>query len=729
MSNSRSALDMPSISRIALLPVLVVSALSGSAQAAQPATQTQPPSAAVTTQTNPPQISPNPLKINGGVSGIVTPGSIVTIPVTGDRSHSVYGYAVNDPQKRFTGHDDNPTGNGLKIKLPDQIDPGAYYFTLVDNKEIVIPGSIDVEPDKIRLVAVHPSTAFKGDASKFNFDIVGENFSRNPDNDDVTIEGQGSIVKHRATNQAACAAVADCLWVENERLMHIVGYSAEEYQGLVNIGIRVGNVTASDQKPLVLARRSGTVVFILAAGLSGLLFWIVKYIVGSGLANNMVGSRRLNLLQSFILDPQTNSYSLSKFQLLAFSATFIFGYLYVLLSRWLVQWQFTVPDVPSTIAGLLGISGGTTVASAGLTAARGSKGAGLQQPTGADLISTGGVVVAERFQFFVWTIVACGGFIALLVGQDPAKVSNFPDLPSGLLYIMGVSAAGYLGGKSARNPGPVLENAAAWKRVAETPWDTLIVQGQNLASNGRFFIDEKELGFPPDTDKAAATSLPDKLVKPTPQLGASDTNFCTRLDIIIADSSIDITHGDHTFRIVNPDGQFADITFGERPSITAVYGKDNPPSAADPNAKTLQATDQAVTVAIKGSGLVMSSHIDWKPPGAARFDSQSLAPGSPNDGTELWVSLVPGLRVDTTGIINVITPKGFVANASVKVVRGSDGPAPVSSPPQTQPPRPNQSAAPQPDLSGPLAAAGAPAPGPEGDVDPGAAAPAEGPHL
>lgn len=165
------------------------------------------------------------------------------------------------------------------------------------------------------------------------------------------------------------------------------------------------------------------------------------------------------MLQSFILDPETSSYSLSKFQLLMFSATFIFGYLYVLLARWLVQWVPALPDVPPQLSGLLGISAATTVASTGLTAVNGTKGAGLQYPTGADLITSGGVVVPERFQFFVWTVIACTGFVALLIGQNPATLNGFPALPDGLLYVMGVSAAGYLGGKAVRKPGPVSEGA------------------------------------------------------------------------------------------------------------------------------------------------------------------------------------------------------------------------------------------------------------------------------
>jgi len=397
--------------------------------------------------------------------------------------------------------------------------------------------------------------------------------------------------------------------------------------------------------------------------------------------------------------------------LLVFSGTFIFGFIYVLLSRCFVQWQFSLPDVPATIAGLLGISGGTTVASAGLTAARGAKGAGLQQPTGADLISTGGVVVPERFQFFVWTLVSCAGFISLLVSEDPAKVNNFPDLPSGLLYVMGVSAAGYLGGKAARKPGPVLENAGVRNKADGRPWPALTVQGQNLASSGRFFIDEKELGFASDEDRAKAQAqlpegvkLPDKFVQATPQLGASDTDFSTQLDIVVLDSSIDITQGDHIFRIVNRDGQFADLSFSmSQPSISSVYEKGRSPSQA--GAKILRATDQSVTVVIKGSGLAPGSEVKWRAPGAVAFTTQSPVPGAPGDGMELWVSLVPGTRVDTEGLINVVTPKGFVASASVQVVNDPDGPG------QSQTAQPQT------------------ATGDSSDVAPAAKAPAEGPHL
>ena len=635
--------------------------------------------------------------ISSGVSGIVAPGSVLTIHVTGENTHAVTIHSVSDPTQdaKFSPIAGDSTPDGLKIFLPPKMDTGPYYFRLTDKAKTVIPGSIDVEPDKIKLLSVFPATAYRGRTDRFDFDIAGENFSTNAENDDVTIEGQGSLVKSRGSQADKCANQKEaCLWVENERLMHVVGYRPAAHQGIVNVGIRVGNVVAADKQQLVLARFSGTFVFVLGAALTGLLFWLVSHVVSSGLANKKVGRKRLALLQTFILDPETNSYSLSKFQLFAFAATFIFAYLYVLLSRWLVQWQFSLPDVPNTIAGLLGISAGTTVASAGLTAARGAKGAGFQQPSGADLISTGGVVVPERFQFFVWTIVACGGFLALLIGQDPAKVNDFPELPAGLLYVMGVSAAGYLGGKAARKPGPVLELIAVRQGADDQTPPALIAQGQNLGSDGRFFVDDKELGIVSDADVKQFTKAPPKRVECTTQIGGgTDTNFCKGLQISVLNTSIDLTKGDHLFRIVNRDGQFADLSFAiPPPAIQSVYEQGNAPSDPNSTLKQLPESTTEIIAVVKGLGLRAGSHVSWKPQGADAFTDQKSSPADPPDDSMLIVTLIPG-TAGRGGTLNVTTPSGFTTNADVDVVPRSSGtqqtsptaPVPQSTTPPKEP--------------------------------------------
>ena len=183
---------------------------------------------------------------------------------------------------------------------------------------------------------------------------------------------------------------------------------------------------------------------------------------------------------------------------------------------------------------------------------------------------------------------------------------------------MGVSAAGYLAGKATRKAGPVLEYVGVKKPAGDITWWTLIAQGQNLASDARLFIDEKELGMATDAQKANHPKLSkeQQLVSATPQMGASDTSFSTELDIIILDPSIDLTKGDHTFRIVNRDGQFADISFAvDQPTITAVYESGNPPDKSNP--KVLRATDKSLSVTIEGTGLVTGSTVSWRAPGSS----------------------------------------------------------------------------------------------------------------
>jgi hypothetical protein len=712
--------------------------------------------------------------------GVVTPGTVLSVP--GEfTANAVIAVALQPSNSKSAARivQGQVLDGALKIRVPDDLAPGPYTATFGTNQ--VIRGGIDVQVAGVKLEAVNPTTSYRSPASTFEFDLIGENFSTDVCNDDVTVPGQGSIVAFRGESRADCGGVPDvaakakpctpgastrpttetpqgaCLWVDNGRLMHVIGYRAAPYQGPLMVNVRVGNVAALQAQPLVLARRSPAAIFVLSAGATALLFGIVSWTVSRGLKGNKVGSRRLRLTESFIFDPETNSYSLSKFQLLLFSITFLFGYMYVFLTTLLVQWKFTLPDVPQNIAGLLGLSGGTAIAAAGLTAARGSKGAGLQHPTGADLISNGGVVVGERFQFFVWTIVACAGFVMLLISQDPAKVTGFPQIPDGLLYVMGVSAAGYLGGKATRKPGPIIQSIAIDpkpKLEATTPatpntpaqpakpdapaFPMLIVQGQNLASDGRFFVDGKELPIVPDSQRAEGT--PKELLKVTPQEGAVDQKFCTDLKIIIACRDVDVTKGDHRFRIVNRDGQFADIAFSaQQPLIMAVFPQGTTPPT--PQTKKLPASTETGLVVVRGENLLRGSQVTWQAPGAT--DPANVTIVDQQGETELHISLVSGKA--GTGILAMTTPSGFVTNASVAVDEPStpvspSTPTPPAAPAAPTSPTPAPTQTPAPGGAGPSAPstadhmvspassadAGAPAPGQTPGGAGGAGAPSSG---
>jgi hypothetical protein len=157
-----------------------------------------------------------------------------------------------------------------------------------------------------------------------------------------------------------------------------------------------------------------------------------------------------------LLDKETDTYSLSKVQFYVWTGVAIFGYAYLVLSRFYVQHWFELPPIPSGLPGIVGIAGGTAVGAQVVTQVNGPKGAGKLRPTLADLVTTGDVVAAERVQHLVWTLIGAGGFFLAVALLDPRTLYELPNVPASILAISGISAFGYLGGKLARDGGPVI---------------------------------------------------------------------------------------------------------------------------------------------------------------------------------------------------------------------------------------------------------------------------------
>jgi hypothetical protein len=251
----------------------------------------------------------------------------------------------------------------------------------------------------------------------------------------------------------------------------------------------------------------------------------------------------------------------------------------------------------------------------------------------ADFISNGGMVAADRFQFFVWTLIAVFGFIALILMQDPATVKSFPTFPSGLLYVMGVSAAGYLGGKAARNPGPVLKEV----RVARAKGDKLRVTlvGTNLHKKAKFRIDGAE-----QTPVGAANG--------SSQEGAPQ-DYCSDLTFVLLRAAGYAT-GDHTFEIVNADGLGAQACF-----------TGSPMRIAQPVACKTSDKQGVLTLTIKNyrDGSVAR----WLAPGAKAEDLPKPI-FTPPDKVE--VSLIPGSQKGL-GSLTFITAGGNTETTPVEV--------------------------------------------------------------
>lgn len=575
------------------------------------------------------------------------------------------GAAASPSDPQVTG---TVSGTTVNLALPEKLAPGRYFVTLTEkttagvmvHDNVAVPGEIRIPNTPVTLDSTRPTTAYPNPVnSLFDFDVIGENFSvANPKDNSVYIAGKGPIIHSYAASEGACRRMpADqlpCLWITQPQVLHVVGYKPDRYQGPMSLTVTVGSATSQPTK-LVLSRKSETFVIfstvLIFLGLSS----IVYRLVSGGMRQNIIAGKLYSPFQAFFLDRESNSYSLSKFQFLLFSATFVFGYLYVFLCQWLVQWQFLLPDVPSNFSGVLAISAGTVIASAGATSTRGSKGGGPVYPSMADFVSQGGQVIPERFQLFVWSLVACGGFIALLVSQNPATVNGFPTFPDGLLYVMGVSSAGYLGGKVTRKPGPVIHNIAL---DAAGGGQTIIVQGENMSRDGNFLIDGKQLPIVPNP--------PQQLVQAKDQDGAPDKSFATELRITIVDGvGIDVRTGDHTFRIVNHDGQFADVHFtGDPPVIAAVWTGAAQPAVA--GQKQITHADGPVPVNVSGSGFRTGMTARWKPDGATDPTDLGSSAVTVSDAQRATISLKPGRA--GTGVLLLTTPAGLSASATVTIV-------------------------------------------------------------
>jgi hypothetical protein len=298
------------------------------------------------------------------------------------------------------------------------------------------------------------------------------------------------------------------------------------------------------------------------------------------------------LLSALFLDEETQTYSLSKCQFYAWTLAAILGYVFFAVAMSIVQGSAVFPDIPEGLPGILLFSAGTSVLATGIVSTKGCKGAGEVHPTLADFITTGGVIAPERLQFVIWTVVGIFTFLTIVFKSDPVTVSGLPRIPDGFLQLMGISSAGYLAGKLARKPGPVIRNLSVANvtplkgTLADTfkpgtdvkqnlPILTVNLKGQNLDPKGNIKIDFQPLRG----DMFWITGA-----TPDPQSG-----FCSEFNVSLNDAGVYL-EGTHTLTLVNSDAQAADAVFPISPMTIVSVQVPNDPRATAPNV-TVTGTD------------------------------------------------------------------------------------------------------------------------------------------
>jgi hypothetical protein len=525
----------------------------------------------------------------------------------------------------------------VDFPLPSDAHAGRYLVCLKasPSQVLAMPGELRVAEDaQARPVISRIQTPAYPLDERNSFKIEGDHLGDDV-NTVVDLHDHDPIRHMTDCNSRSAKA---CLVVSEHRIT-VHGVERMTDEGPTKLAVRVGTLR-SDEKELTLCMFStGTIrTFAISATLlvAGLVLWLVR----SGFRRYRVGRQRYRLTSLFIIDRETQSYSLSKLQLLMWTCAVVFAYVYLVLCRAFIHWDTRLPDIPAGVAPLLGMSLGTAVLSAGVTVARGPKGAGPQFPSAADFISAGGEVIAERLQFFVWTLVGVAGFVMGVLVADPANLSDLPEVPTNFLSLMGISSVGYLAGKSVRPSGPLFTKVRAEKvAVAGGSEVKLIADGKNLESDGRVRINSVDLVAKVGDSKAAQEG------------GKSYTHLEWTLPMT-PECGVPFE-----FELVNADGQYARVELTVLPfAIRSTEPLTASTTEAPLNVAVVNATDGP-------------PEATWQPPGeeAAPVPTTKIT----RQGDRVSVCVTPG-TVPGKGKISLIDASGQSATFPVDIVPPSE---------------------------------------------------------
>ena len=325
-------------------------------------------------------------------------------------------------------------------------------------------------------------------------------------------------------------------------------------QGDLGIQIRVGEKVSDPPYPITLSRVGYWTPAIWALGI---LLVIILILLGllrnkSGEQNNPKNNKFKSFFKSIFLDQETNTYSLSRLQFYLWTLVSVFSYAYLFIARSFAQGKLEFIDIPEGLPVIFLVSAATSAFATGISNTKGSKGSGEVDPSVSDFITAGGYIVPERLQFFVWTIVGIIVYIIVVIFQNPGQIQGLPTIPQGFLQLSGVSSLGYLGGKLARKPGPVISSIDKAIYDDNSKQLILVINGSNLSQDATFKIEKG--------NKDSISSPKDVIVKTTikdPETGDSSLAKILEIQIPSSQNVWPKIEKPYELTLYNPDGQFA----------------------------------------------------------------------------------------------------------------------------------------------------------------------------
>jgi hypothetical protein len=410
----------------------------------------------------------------------------------------------------------------------------------------------DAKPGEIKLIRAEPGfVPFNGSQLL----VVGEGMGGNVEDYVLLLNDREVRLCNRECEGGLVARFT------SPRQLQIDGPFPKTWEGSRTLSVRAGDVDA----------QAALTVRFMPMDVRSVKWWAALWssaLIAALLGLAMFGSGTYNIdprellerpvkrLGVFLLDRNTDTYSLSLFQIYLWTAAAVFGYVFLTISRVLCQGVLEIADVPENLPGILAVSTTTVVASAGIASQKGPKGAGDAHPSIKDLISTGGIVQPERCVYLLWTLVAVGAFLLAIVKADPTSLKALPGIPEQMLWLSGVGAAGYLGGKLARRAGPVIDDIKVGADKLQ-----LTVVGRGLDPQASFEINGTPLEKLLSQNPAEAT----RALKPP---GAKEE--ATELWLKLTPDPAWLASPKVDFTIINRDGQRATwpFTYNPTPLVT-----------------------------------------------------------------------------------------------------------------------------------------------------------------
>lgn len=300
-----------------------------------------------------------------------------------------------------------------------------------------------------------------------------------------------------------------------------------------------------EKQPKLRVKHVSSIYFQASLRLGLLLLFI--YLLYKLFYRIPAGQTRYSFLTMLLLEQENKTYSLSRAQFISWLTVIIWSYLFLYYARGYVEQIWAFPNLGNTVYAFL-ISLGTLVVAQGASIGQGVKGAGDVHPSPADLVVHGGVLALDRVQQVLWTLIALGMFLRITVSSYTTATA-LPDIPQELLVLMGLSSAGYLGGKLVRGAGPVVE------QITVREGSVIInIKGRHLSKDCFIWLDGVKQ--PKDNIKII-TDDPD-----------SPLGFAKELEITLDITMDDWNKKDHAITVINDDAQRSEWRTG--PEITKV---------------------------------------------------------------------------------------------------------------------------------------------------------------